>query len=211
MLMARLGPAAPKKEADGMDFETDEEFARESALKRRLSRRSVLQFGAVGAASLLIAPQTVFAADKPRSISFDNLHTGETLKTTYWADGGYVRDALKEIDWVLRDFRTGDIKAIDPGLLDILNALHKQLDSTAPYGIISGYRSPATNAMLHENSNGVATKSLHMRGMAIDVRLGDRALKDLHKAALSLKAGGVGYYPRSNFVHLDTGRVRHWG
>ena len=194
-----------------MNFETDDSNARDSGLKRSVSRRSVLQFGAVATASLLIAPQTVFAADKPRSISFDNLHTGEKLKTTYWEDGGYVRGALKEIDWVLRDFRTGDVKPIDPGLLDILNVLHKQLDSSDPYGIISGYRSPATNAMLHENSNGVATKSLHMRGMAIDVRLGDRALKDLHKAALSLKAGGVGYYPRSDFVHIDTGRVRHWG
>ena len=194
-----------------MNFETDDSNARDSGLKRSVSRRSVLQFGAVATASLLIAPQTVFAADKPRSISFDNLHTGEKLKTTYWEDGGYVRGALKEIDWVLRDFRTGDVKPIDPGLLDILNALHKRLDSSDPYGIISGYRSPATNAMLHEHSKGVATKSLHMRGMAIDVRLGDRALKDLHKAALSLKAGGVGYYPRSDFVHIDTGRVRHWG
>jgi len=194
-----------------MDFETEDKFARKPGFARPLDRRDVLRFGAVATASLLLAPRMVFAADKPRMISFDNLHTGETLKTTYWADGGYVRGALKEIDWVLRDFRTGDIKPIDPGLLDILSVLRERLETTAPYGIISGYRSPATNAMLHEKSDGVALKSYHTRGMAIDVRLGDRALKDLRRTALSLKAGGVGYYPRSNFVHLDTGPVRRWG
>jgi uncharacterized protein YcbK (DUF882 family) len=182
------------------------------AVSRSLTRRRVLQLGAAVSLSLAVAPRAVFARETAaRTISFHNLHTGENLMTTFWAEGDYVPEALREIDWVLRDFRTGDVKTIDPGLLDLLHTLSGKLDAQTPFQVISGYRSPATNAMLHERSGGVAAKSLHTQGQAIDIRLPDRALADVHRAALSLRAGGVGYYPSLDFVHVDTGRVRHWG
>lgn len=181
-------------------------------INRSLTRRNILCLGAAASLSLAVAPRTVLAREAaPRTISFNNLHTGEKLKTTFWADGVYVRDALGEINWVLRDFRTGDVTQIDPELLDVLYALRERMETKNPFDVISGYRSPATNAMLNARSDGVAKKSFHTRGKAIDIRLEDRKLADLHRAALSLKAGGVGYYPRSDFVHVDTGPVRRWG
>ncbi len=195
-----------------MDSRKDRTALCRPGLNRALTRRNILRLGTVASVSLAVAPRAVFAREAaPRTISFNNLHTGEKLKTTFWADGGYVRESLGEINWVLRDFRTGDVEPIDPELLDILYALRERLDTKTPFDVISGYRSPATNAMLNSHSDGVAKKSFHTRGMAIDVRLDDRKLSDLHKAALSLKAGGVGYYPRSDFVHVDTGPVRRWG
>lgn len=182
------------------------------AHERAVTRRRILQFGAAASLSLALAPRAVLAGNAPaRTISFHNLHTGENLKTTFWADGSYVPGALQEIDWTLRDFRTGDVKTIDPALLDLLHALQSRVEATGPFQVISGYRSPATNAMLHERSQGVASKSFHTKGQAIDISLADRDLAHLHRAALSLRAGGVGYYPSSDFVHVDTGPVRHWG
>lgn len=145
-----------------------------------------------------------------RSLSFDNLHTGERLKADYWVDGDYVPDALQTINRVLRDFRTGDVHPIEPKLLDVLNMLHAMLETEADFQVISAYRSPKTNAALHEQSAGVAATSLHMKGMAIDIRVGGRPLVGLRDAALHLGVGGVGYYPKSNFVHVDVGRVRRW-
>lgn len=177
-----------------------------------LTRRRALQLGAVASLSLAVAPKAVFAREQTaRVIAFHNLHTGENLDTTFWADGGYIPDALHEINWVLRDFRTGDVKPIDPALLDILHALQGKLDTPEPFQVISGYRSPATNAMLHERSNGVAARSFHLQGRAIDINVPSRALSQIRGAALSLQAGGVGYYPQSDFVHVDNGPVRHWG
>jgi uncharacterized protein YcbK (DUF882 family) len=147
---------------------------------------------------------------KVRRLSFDNLHTGERLNTEYWADGGYIPDALTTINHVLRDFRTGDVHPIEPTLLDFLALLRAKLETDSALQVISGYRSPKTNAMLHEKSDGVASSSLHMEGMAIDVRIGGRQLAKVRDAALALAVGGVGYYPRSNFVHVDVGRVRRW-
>jgi uncharacterized protein YcbK (DUF882 family) len=147
-----------------------------------------------------------------RSLSFDNLHTGESLNVEYWAKGQYLPDALAEVDHVLRDFRTGQVHPIAPQLLDLLALLRDRLETTHSIHVISGYRSPATNVMLrdeHEHS-GVATKSLHMRGMAIDIRIPGRSLAVLHTAALAQRGGGVGYYPQSDFVHVDVGRVRTW-
>lgn len=146
-----------------------------------------------------------------RALSFSNIHTGENLSIDYWVEGKYVPDALQNIDHLLRDYRNGEIHTIDPKLLDLLNLLHRRTGSNAPFEVISGYRSPATNAMLHERSSGVASHSLHMKGMAIDIRLPDRNLKDLHQSALNMQAGGVGYYPSLDFVHVDVGRVRRWG
>jgi len=145
-----------------------------------------------------------------RSLAFDNLHTGERAKVDYWANGQYLPDALKEVNVILRDFRNGEIHPIDPRLLDLLSQLHATLDSSSPFEVISGYRSPRTNAMLREAGHGTAVNSLHMQGQAIDIRLTDRTLANVHTAAVGLRLGGVGFYPASDFVHVDVGRVRYW-
>ncbi len=176
-----------------------------------LSRRRFLIYSSAVAASVLAGP--VFAHAKmsaERSLSLRNLHTGEMLSTTYWADGDYIADSLMDIEHLLRDHRTGEQHRIDPQLLDVLNSLNSKIGTEKPFHVISGYRSPKTNNMLHTRSNGVAKRSLHMEGKAIDIRIPGYDLRHLRRAALSLKAGGVGYYPSSNFVHVDTGRVRYW-
>jgi uncharacterized protein YcbK (DUF882 family) len=145
-----------------------------------------------------------------RAVAMNNLHTGESLQAVYWDEGAYLPDVLDEVNTHLRDFRTGDIHVIDPRLLDLLVAVTDRTGAKAPFQVISGYRSPKTNEMLHERSAEVAKKSLHTMGMAIDVRLPDVELGHLHQAALSLGRGGVGFYPESNFVHLDVGPVRCW-
>lgn len=147
---------------------------------------------------------------EPRVLNFNHLHTGEKLEVEYFGAGGYLPDALEAVNRLLRDFRTGDVAPIDPALLDLLYALRQRTGAERPFQIISGYRSPLTNRVLHERSSGVATKSLHMSGQAIDIRVADVALPQLRDAALSLRRGGVGFYPGSNFVHVDTGRVRAW-
>ncbi len=147
---------------------------------------------------------------EPRVLAFSHLHTGERLEVEYFGNGRYLPDALDAVNRLLRDFRTGDVGTMDPALLDLLHALRTRTGSRQPYQIISGYRSPATNRMLHERSSGVATQSLHMSGRAIDIRVADVPLAGLRDAALSLQRGGVGCYPGSNFVHVDTGRVRAW-
>lgn len=174
-----------------------------------LSRRRLLAGAAAGAGVLLPLPALARSVPK-RALAFHNLHTNENLDITYFADGRYDADALRKIDVILRDHRTGDVERIDPKLIDMLFDLHHQLDSSSPFHIISGYRSPKTNGALAAKSRGVAKKSLHMRGLAIDVRLPDRRLKDVRKTAIAMKRGGVGYYGKSGFVHLDVGRVRFW-
>ena len=177
------------------------------------SRRRVLSMAAGTAAVLIAAPALAvprFGSPDRRSLAFHNLHTGENLDLVYWADGGYEPGALREIDRVLRDFRTGDVHPIDPKLLDLLVAVREKLDTSGPFHVISGYRSPATNALLRSASEGVAKSSLHMQGQAIDVRVPGRPLPQLREVAMSLGGGGVGYYLGSDFVHIDTGRVRHW-
>ena len=147
---------------------------------------------------------------EPRSIALKNLHTDEALEALYWDHGRYVPDALEAVNKVLRDFRTGEVHPIAPGLLDVLADLRAATGSTAPYQVISGYRSPQTNAILRERSAEVAQHSLHMDGEAIDLYLDDVDLERLHLAALDLSRGGVGYYPATKFVHIDVGPVRHW-
>jgi len=179
---------------------------------RSHARRDLLKLGlASGALSLTGFAASAIADPSPRRVDLHNLHTGESLSTVYWEDGGYVPGALAEVNHVLRDFRTGDVHPISPPLLDLLNRLSDRIETRTPFHVISGYRSPRTNAMLHERSHGVANKSLHMQGMAIDIRLAGVDLSRLHQAALSLGAGGVGYYPSSDFVHVDVGPVRRWG
>ena len=171
-----------------------------------LSRRSFLKFGALAAVA---GPQLLKAAAPERALSFYNLHTAEKLKVVYWADGAYVPESLVAINRLLRDHRTNSVHEIDRRLLDLLSQVRAKLETSQPFQIISGYRSPKTNAMLHERSKGVATHSLHMDGMAADVRIEDRTIEALRDVARSLKSGGVGYYP-SQFVHIDVGRVRFW-
>jgi uncharacterized protein YcbK (DUF882 family) len=145
-----------------------------------------------------------------RTLRFYNLHTGEKLTATYWEHGGYIAQALESINYILRDFRAHEVKPIHPRLLDLLCALNRSLETAQPFDVISGYRSPATNAMLAARSEGVAQHSLHMLGEAIDIRVPGRPLPVLRQAAYRLAMGGVGYYPRSDFVHVDIGRVRYW-
>lgn len=177
-----------------------------------LARRRLLLMGVAGAATLLGGPAVAaLPSRRVRSLSFHHLHTGESLRTVYWADGRYLPEALAQINRLLRDFRTGEEYAIDQRLFDVLHALGRRLDTEGPFHVISGYRSPRTNAMLQRTGGGgVSSRSLHMVGMAIDIRMPERRTLDVYDAARSLQAGGAGHYPRSDFVHIDTGRVRFW-
>jgi len=164
------------------------------------------------AAGLLFAgclPLPALAADV-RGLGFRHLHTGEKLKVVYFEAGQYLEDALAAINHLLRDHRSGDVHEMDPKLLDQLCALAQRCGRSGPFEVISGYRSPATNDMLRRNGSGVAKRSLHMQGRAIDVRLAGVRTNQLRRAATDLGRGGVGYYPKSDFVHLDTGRFRTW-
>ncbi len=176
-----------------------------------ISRRNFLKT-ATGSAALLVAPTTVLAKAAPaeRVLRLHSLHTGESIKATYWAEGQYIAEEMAALNRVLRDHRSNETHDMDQRLFDLLHLLQQQVDSSRSYHVISGYRSPRTNAMLSRNGNGVAKRSLHMQGRAIDIRLPGVELKHLRQAALSLKAGGVGYYPRSDFIHVDTGRTRFW-
>lgn len=151
-----------------------------------------------------------FAQSAPRTLSFYNLHTGEKLNTVYYEGGQYVPGALHEVDYFFRDFRANEVKPIDPRLLDLLHSIHQSLKTSEPFNLISGYRSPATNAMLASRSEGVARHSMHIEGRAADINVPNRQLSILQRVALALRFGGVGYYPQSDFVHVDTGRVRQW-
>lgn len=151
-----------------------------------------------------------FAPRVHRCLSFLNTHTGETLQAVYWCEGCYQPDALVAIDRVLRDHRTGDVGTIDRKLLDLLYALHAGFGSDQPFHVISGYRSAATNAELRRAGRCVAARSLHMEGRAIDLRLPGTPLCALRDAARAMEKGGVGFYPSSDFVHIDTGSVREW-
>ncbi len=175
-------------------------------------RRRFLGLTIAAAASLAVPPAFANLGHmKERRLSFHNLHTGERVSAVYWSQGIYVEDGLAEINHVLRDFRNDQVTQMDPQLMDLLHQLRTTVGVTnKPFEIISGYRSPATNAMLRAKSSGVAKRSLHMEGKATDIRIAGLDLGHLRKAALSLKAGGVGYYPKSGFVHVDTGAVRSW-
>ena len=178
-----------------------------------MGRRRLLGMGLAAVTTGALAPASAWASLPPspeRNLAFHNIHTNETLKATYWRNGTADRGALTDINHILRDFRTGDVFGMDVKLLDLLTELHRRTGSKQPFQIISGYRSPRTNATLAAESNGVAKHSLHMDGMAIDIRLADVPLRDLHDTAVAMKLGGVGIYPQSNFVHVDTGRVRYW-
>ena len=163
------------------------------------------------AAVLFIAPvSTALSNTGDRQLSFYHTHTAESLTVTYYRDGEYVPAALDELNHFLRDFRTGDATEMDPAVFDILYDLRAKVGSNGTYEIISAYRSPKTNEMLRSKSNGVARNSQHLHGNAIDVRLRGVDTAELRDAAISLQRGGVGYYRSSDFIHVDTGRVRTW-
>jgi uncharacterized protein YcbK (DUF882 family) len=178
-----------------------------------LSRRGFLILGAAASASPLLIPSPVSAAlhgKHERSVALHNIHTGETLKTTYWTEGRYQPAALKAVNHLLRDHYSGRIHTMDPRVIDVICALDHHMAAKRPFQVISGYRSPSTNAWLASHGDGVAQHSLHMEGKAIDIRLEGVSINSLGRAARALKAGGVGQYPESGFVHVDVGRIRHW-
>lgn len=196
-----------------------------------LPRRDFLRFGATAAVAVgtvglgsVIAAEDAMAAEftrrteilagefgnSPRTLSFKNTHTGEELTTTFWKGGSYEQAALDEINYILRDFRSGDVHPINRGLLNLVTVLKQKMNSHQPVNIISGYRSPRTNAMLRARSEGVARRSFHLRGMAIDLRLPGLATSGIARTARQLGVGGVGYYDDSDFVHVDVGPVRTW-
>jgi uncharacterized protein YcbK (DUF882 family) len=176
-----------------------------------LGRRRLLGLAlAAGCGLLLPTTRPASAQSTARRLAFHSIHTGESLRATYWERGRYLPDSLREIDFVLRDFRTGDVRTIDPALLDLLHEVCARMEYDDPISVISGYRCPATNAMLAARSAGVAWNSFHLRGMAIDIRLPGRRLAAVRDTAIGIGRGGVGYYPGSDFVHVDTGPVRRW-
>jgi uncharacterized protein YcbK (DUF882 family) len=178
---------------------------RRSFLKKSVAVASVLGVPAFARAALPVA-----AAPGERILRFQNTHTGESVKTAFWAEGAFIPEALAEINKVLRDHRSNTIAAIDPALLLLVDQVASKVGAGKVVHIISGYRSPETNAKLAAASGGVAKHSLHMEAKAIDLRIPGVDLKQVHKAALALGGGGVGYYQDSQFVHMDTGRKRSW-
>ncbi|RJQ57003.1 MAG: DUF882 domain-containing protein [Nitrospiraceae bacterium] len=179
-----------------------------------VSRRGLLAGGLITMASSLM-PRKAFSTVKElllpeKSLFFYNTYTGETLNADYWSNGQYITDVLNEINHIFRDHLTETIEVIDTNLLDLLFALREKLKITGPFHIISGYRTPQTNARLRKHKRGVAKNSLHMFGQAVDIRVPGFSTKALRLAAIDLKGGGVGYYPRAGFVHLDVGEVRYW-
>lgn len=184
-------------------------------VKTSLTRRSLLAAFAATAVTAsplyTAAPAYARGAGDIRRFRSHNARTGESIDMIYWIEGDYVRDSLKEINHYMRDWRRDEATSIDTRTIDILTATHNLLDTTEPYLLLSGYRSPATNAALRARSRGVARNSLHMKGQAADVRLSSRSVSDMFRAAKSCRGGGVGRYSRSGFVHMDCGVVRSWG
>ncbi|WP_380875066.1 DUF882 domain-containing protein [Sphingomonas sp. DBB INV C78] len=180
---------------------------------RQIDRRGLLAGVLAIGASSVIAPQTAFAMLGERRLAFRNVHNNERIDARYWGASGIDRDGLAEINHGMRDWRTGDVASMDPSLIDLLVTLRDKLGASprTSFDLISGYRSPRTNASLRAHGGGgVATKSQHMLGKASDIALPGVRLETVRSAALSIGRGGVGFYPRDGFVHVDTGRVRTW-
>jgi len=167
------------------------------------------------AAALAIHPSLASAASTPdkgvRTLSLHSLNTGEKLKIDYWIDGRYEPEALSQLHVIMRDHRCDEVSEIDHGLYDLMHRLSSRLESGREIEIISGFRSPQSNAQMRRQSKGVAKKSYHMKGMAADIRIPGRSLGDVYRSAVALREGGVSYYSKSGFVHVDVGPVRTWG
>jgi len=179
-----------------------------------VDRRRFLKLGLLAALQFMSAgfqlPKAFAFDGRKRILSLYNTHTGEALSTVYWQSGDYLKPSLTKINHILRDHRTHEVISMDLGLLDLLHAIHLKVGIQEPFHIISGYRSPRTNAFLCEQNQGVVKNSLHLCGKAADIRLPGYELSHLRRVAVNLREGGVGYYPRSDFVHVDVGRVRCW-
>lgn len=176
------------------------------------NRRKLLALGgaALGAALLPTSAFATLSTPRPRILTLNNLNTGETIKAEFFDGRGYIQDELARLNHFFRDYRANKVKTIDPQLFDQLFRLQGLLGTRKPVQLISGYRSPVTNNNLRAHSRGVAKNSYHTKGQAMDFHIEGIALSNVRKAALAMGAGGVGYYPRSNFVHIDTGPVRNW-
>ena len=186
-----------------------------SSVETGFSRRALL--GVFAATAVTAAPTMSKAsffnrgAGDIRRLKMYSGHSGERLDAIYWIDGEYVPEVLDEVNHFFRDWRNDALHRIDTRTVDILTAAHNLLDVSEPYMLLSGYRSPETNAMLRARSSGVARNSRHMVGQAADVRINGRSVNQVARAALACNAGGVGRYSRSNFTHMDCGPVRSWG
>lgn len=180
-----------------------------------ISRRGIM--GVFAATTVAAAPVMANAfgflrgAGDMRRIKMYSGRTGESIDTVYWIDGKYIRESLNEINIFMRDWRTGTAIGIDPRAIDVAAASHRLMGTNEPYMMLSGYRSPQTNAMLRRSSSGVARNSLHMVGKAADLRMKSRSVNQMFQAAKACNSGGVGKYSRSNFVHMDCGPIRTWG
>jgi len=177
-------------------------------------RRCFLKIGAQAALCTVFPVSTLASIDRllapKRNLLLFNTHTGQKLDVCYFTQGQYQPEALEEINYIFRDYRTGEIKPIRKELLNLLHSISKKLDRPTRFHIISGYRSPETNAKLRKKSKYVVKNSLHIQGEAVDMRIPDYDTRWLRKVCMKLKAGGVGYYRKSDFVHVDVGPVRHW-
>jgi uncharacterized protein YcbK (DUF882 family) len=176
------------------------------------TRRRFLQIGLAAVACSVATPAFAIMPrlKGTRELAFHNLHTDERLRIMYWKDGNYSRPAFDKINHILRDHRSGDVHPMHPRLMDLLSELQGRLKNHGVIEVISGYRSPQTNAMMASYSDGVAQHSYHTKGMAIDIRLPGTSLRKIQMAALLMHRGGVGYYPTSDFVHVDVGPIRRW-
>jgi len=179
-----------------------------------IDRRTFLGIGLITAAAFVVPGASLAAAngvpEPERRLCIHNLHTREDINISYWKDGMYVPDALEQLNYIFRDHYNGAVTQIDVNLFDFLFAIQQKIQSTEPFHLISGFRTVKTNERLRKRNRNVSRKSLHVHGMAADIRLPDHKLKILRRAAYQLKGGGVGYYPKSNFVHVDVGKVRFW-
>ena len=181
-----------------------------------LSRRSALfcavaAFGAAAAPRAFAAPSLLKGAGDVRAIRLQNPRTGDRVSTVYWVEGDYIPEAMAEIDWLMRDWRTDDVKPISTKVIDIMAAAHRLMETEEPYTVFSGYRTPQTNRLLRRKSRGVARNSYHIKAMAADLHLDSRSVRQIASAAEHVGGGGVGRYSRSDFVHMDCGPVRSWG
>jgi uncharacterized protein YcbK (DUF882 family) len=177
--------------------------------RRTFLKRGLLFTAALGFWTPTLATPAL-AAMKGRQVRLANVHTGEKFTGEYWYDGKYAPDAFRSIKRLMRDYRSNEIFPIDPRLMDVLFVLQHRLHNFKAVDVYSGYRSPSTNAMLRRSSHGVARASLHMQGQAVDLAMPGTRLSKVRDAAVGLRAGGVGFYPSSSFIHIDTGRVRSW-
>lgn len=182
-----------------------------SGISRRVLLRAFAATAITAAPTFSNAASFLRGAGDIRRVKMFSGRTGEKIDIVYWIEGDYISEAMTEISKFMRDFRTGQVMKIDNRTVDIIAATHALLDVTEPYNLLSGYRTPQTNAMLRESSSKVAVNSLHMRGQAADLRLSSRSVRQVVAAATSCAAGGVGKYSRSNFTHMDCGDIRTWG